>query len=184
MPVLGEVAREVSVSERTLRRAVARGLIRGRRVSPRRLELAAAERLYVEQHWPTLAGLLASLRTRHNVRLAVLFGSLARGDAHGSSDVDLLVELADGSRLSAARLARRLGDELGRRVQVVLLRDARDAPLLLADVLRDGRILVDRDGDWPRLRDQEQTIVAQAADAEARLGAELADAATFIRASM
>jgi predicted nucleotidyltransferase len=183
MPVLGEIAREVSVSERTLRRAVGRGLIRAHRMSPRRLELAASERLYVERHWSTLARLLASLRTRHNVRLAVLFGSLARGEVHDASDVDLLVDLAAGSRLSAARLARNLGDELGRRVQIVLLRDAQEAPLLLADVLRDGRLLVDRDSEWPRLKDREATIAAQAAAAEKRLDADLADAAAFLRAS-
>jgi predicted nucleotidyltransferase len=183
MPVLHEIAREVAVNERTLRRAVERGLIRAQRVSPRRLDLAASERLYVERHWPTLARLLASLRTRHNVRLAVLFGSFARGDAHSGSDMDLLVDLADGSRLSAARLAGRLAEELGRRVQVVLLRDARDAPLLLADVLRDGRVLIDRDGAWPRLKDQEPTIVREATEAEARLSSELEDAAAFIRAS-
>ena len=34
--------------------------------------------------------------TRHCCRRAGLFGSAARGDMHGESDVDILVELPDG----------------------------------------------------------------------------------------
>ena len=42
--------------------------------------------------------LLAALRAQPNVRLAVVFGSVARGNENARSDLDLLVELRnDGS---------------------------------------------------------------------------------------
>ncbi len=41
-----------------------------------------------------------ALLPKHDVRLAVLYGSLARGDEDAGSDLDLLVSLAD-DRLSA-----------------------------------------------------------------------------------
>lgn len=51
-----------------------------------------------------------------------LFGSLARGEAVESSDVDLMFDLAPGARFSLfdqARIARQLGDALHARVDFV-----------------------------------------------------------------
>lgn len=125
-----------------------------------------AERSYLRRAWPLLARLRELLRTEPEVSLAVLFGSWARGDAHDASDVDLLVSLR--ARGNARRVASRLSDKLGRRVQLVTLDDARGAPLLLREVLREGRVLVDRDGVWSVLvRDRER--IERAARRERRL---------------
>jgi predicted nucleotidyltransferase len=162
MTELDSLAAELGVSGRTLRRAAARGLLRVDRPSPRRGSMSARERRYLLRHWPLLHALVGLLRTEPNVRLAVLFGSLARGEGHPQSDVDVLVGLDRSERLARARLALHLGEQLGRNVQLVSLEDAERSPLLLADVLRDGRVLVDRDGEWARLRLRERAIVRQA----------------------
>jgi hypothetical protein len=43
-------------------------------------------------------------------------------------------------------------------VDVVRLQDAEDNPLFLADLLREGRVLVDREGLWPKLRRREGAL--------------------------
>lgn len=177
MTVLHSLAEELAVDERTLRRAIGRGLIRASRPSERRLELSFAERRYVEAHWPLLRELLARLRTRHNVRLAVLFGSVARGDDRPASDVDLLVSFASEQFHSATTLAATLGDEIGREVQVISLEAARHSPLLLADVLQHGRVLVDRDGEWEKLERAAARIHREAREADAKLDEQLAELA-------
>jgi hypothetical protein len=45
----------------------------------------------------------------------------------------------------------RLSRALGRDVQTVRLADARRVPTLLADVIAQGRVLVDREGIWADL---------------------------------
>lgn len=171
MAMLHLLAGPVGASERTLRRAAARGLIRGARPSPRRLVLAAGEIAYLREHWPLLEQLVETLRKHPNVRLAVLYGSLARGDEQAESDLDLLVRLRRDDYRSRADLAGSLADATGRQVQIVSLAQAEEAPLLLADVLRDGRVLVDRELDWPRLRRREHRIVERARAEDERLGA-------------
>lgn len=76
-----------------------------------------------------------------------LFGSVARGSASAASDIDLGVLMADRP---ASTLDGRLLDfeaalerELGRSVQIAILNDA--PPDLAHRVLRDGRILLERD---------------------------------------
>jgi predicted nucleotidyltransferase len=76
-----------------------------------------------------------------------LFGSVARGDARPASDVDLAVLLAEPPPRTLDGLGLDLADELqaelGAPVQVVVLDTA---PCDLTHrVLRDGRLLVDRD---------------------------------------
>ena len=88
--------------------------------------------------------------------LAVLFGSTARGDDDARSDVDVLVVLADPSVARLAALAERLSARTDRDVQPVRLGDAESSPLLMADVLEQGRVLVDREGRWPALRAQRE----------------------------
>jgi predicted nucleotidyltransferase len=156
--VLDDLARELGLSERTLRRAVASGAIRAERPSPRRLRLSEGEREWVLRHWPTVAKLREELRTEPSVRLAVLFGSSARGRQHRRSDVDLLVELDAPSRDRLARLEERLSSAAAREVRLVSARDAQESPGLLADALRDGRVLVDRDGLWARLKRREPSV--------------------------
>jgi predicted nucleotidyltransferase len=180
MSVFASLAAELGVSERSLRRAANRGTIRAQRLSPRRSEFSFAERHYVETHWKLLSKLLSLLRTRPNVRLAVVFGSVSRGDDRPRSDVDLLVSFAREEAHTAASLGATLAEEMGRRVQVVSLSTARRTPLLLVDVLRDGRVLVDRDDEWPSLTRDERAIRRQAAAAEADLDRSMAELAELV----
>lgn len=59
-------------------------------------------------------------------------------------------------------LADRLRERTGLVLEVVALDDARRHPALLAQVLRDGRVLVDRDGRWPGLMAQGDRIRREA----------------------
>ena len=139
------------------------GTLRARRNGPRRLRLASGEREYLRVHWPLLSGLRQALRTEHGVRLAVLYGSLARGDEDAGSDLDLLISFADERPLAGAKLAVRLERLCGRQVDIAdLERVEARAPLLLDRVLDEGRVLVDRDGQWRLLRDRRGAIRARA----------------------
>jgi predicted nucleotidyltransferase len=155
MTVLASLAQEVGVNERTLRRAVGQGTLRAMRLSPRKLELSLAEAQYVRGSWGLLAALRRTLRTEHDVRFALLFGSAARGAEEPGSDVDLLVDLRDPSLERIADLSVKLAQSTGRPVDVVRLGDAESDPAFLADLLRDGRVIVDRERAWPRLRARE-----------------------------
>src|SRR6185312_14956473 len=105
---LQELAQSLQVNERTLRRAWALGTMRGERITPYKLRVPVDERVYLRRHWPTIGKLRAALRTEPNVSLAVLFGSVARGDDDEQSDVDLLVGLRDPGLDNRVALARRL----------------------------------------------------------------------------
>jgi predicted nucleotidyltransferase len=167
MTVLHEVAEEIGAHERTLRRGLSDGLLRGRRPTPRTVELAAGELGYLRVHWPLLAALREALRSERSVRLAVLIGSAARGTLGEGSDVDVLVELADADWRAQDRLRERLTRVAGRPVDLVALEVAAADPLLLDAVLRDGRVLVDRHGRWPSVmarRAQTARAASRAAD--------------------
>ena len=86
----------------------------------------------------------------------MLFGSKARGDSSADSDIDLLLGLRKGGDGKA--IGSRVAERLGQPVQVVRLDEAERAPMLLSEVLRDGRVLVDRDGVWAELRKRTATI--------------------------
>lgn len=153
MDSLRQVAAELSIPERTFKRAAADGLIRGERLSPRRFRVPFREETYLRSHWRLLHVLRAALRTEPNVRLAVLFGSTAKGDDDEGSDIDMLVVLEDSSVGRFVALTERLSGVLGRDVQLVRLADAENVPVLMADVVEQGRVLVDRDNGWTALRD-------------------------------
>lgn len=155
---MGFAAKEVGVNERTLRRAVNEGTLRASRPSPRKLELSFSEDRYLRGHWPLIAKLREALRTEHNVRFAMLFGSTARGDDTEGSDVDVIADLLDSTLEPVLDLAIKLEDAIGRSVDVVRLEDAEDDPTFLAMALADARVLVDRDEVWPRLRREESGL--------------------------
>jgi predicted nucleotidyltransferase len=160
---LAELAGELGADERTLRRAMADGTIRCERLSPRRRLVSEEERRYAVGHWALLARLRRALRTERNVRLAVVFGSVARGDDTPDSDVDLLVSLAEDRPDAAVRLAVRLEGTLGRRVDVARVERVRaTAPLLLVRAVDEGRVLLDRDGEWAGLRERREELVLAA----------------------
>jgi predicted nucleotidyltransferase len=160
---LVDLAGELGADERTLRRAVADGMIRCERVSPRRRRVGEEERRYAVGHWPLLAKLRQALRTERNVRLAVVYGSVARGEDTPRSDVDVLVSLAEDRPDAAVKLAVRLEGALGRRVDVARLERVREtAPLLLLRALEEGRIVLDRDGEWARLHKRRGEVARKA----------------------
>jgi predicted nucleotidyltransferase len=171
---LPSLAEELETTDRTLRRAISQGLIRATRPSPRTLELSPAERTYLRSSWQTLVRLRSALRTEPGVGLAVLFGSRARGDQRPESDVDLLVAVADASKVH--QLGRRLEAVLGLPIGLVLLEDARRAPLLMEQVVREGRVLVDRQSVWPEI-DRRRGEIRRAAARERQRIDEQFDAA-------
>jgi predicted nucleotidyltransferase len=146
------LAEDVGVNERTLRRAVNQGTLRGSRSTPRKLELPLHEREYVRRSWGLLSILRTALRTEPNVRFALLFGSTATGTDTPDSDVDVLVELRDASFERVVDLGTKLTRLVGRPVDVVELKDAEAEASFLAQIVGEGRVLVDRDELWPRLR--------------------------------
>jgi predicted nucleotidyltransferase len=160
---LPAVALDIGVPERTLRRAVQRGTVRCRRPGPRQVELAATERAYLRENWEIISAITEGLRTERNVRLAVLFGSIARGHAEADSDVDVLVSLAENRPTYLSHLAVRLQRVSGRQADVASLKRVEaDAPLLLDRVLDEGRVLIDRDGQWQDLRKRSPAIRVRA----------------------
>jgi predicted nucleotidyltransferase len=164
---LPTLAENLGADERTLRRAARRGAVRCRRPGPRQLELDAGELDYLHSHWELLHKLTMALRTERSARLAVLYGSAARGDDRRDSDVDLLVDLGARAPGATSALAARLERALGRRVDVAELgRVEQDAPLLLLYALDEGRVLVDRDRQWPELSARRSDVARAAQRAE------------------
>jgi predicted nucleotidyltransferase len=162
---VSQLAAELDAPERTLRRAVALGAVRSRRLSARRLRLADSEPEpeYLRDHWGLVSELRGAFRTEPRVRHAVLFGSMARGDDDISSDVDLLVNFREEERLDRLRLASRIERRIGREVDVANLKRAeRRDPLFLLQALDEGRVMVDRDGEWASLLDRRPAIYKRA----------------------
>ena len=160
---LADLAGELGADERTLRRVVADGTVRCERVGPRRQHISEEEHRWAVDHWPLVAKLRGALRTERNVRLAVLYGSVARGGDTWQSDVDILVSLAEDRPDAAVRLGVRLERTTGRRVDVARLDRVLDAaPLLLLRAIDEGRVIIDRDDMWPPLRERRGEIARRA----------------------
>jgi predicted nucleotidyltransferase len=163
-----DLALELKADERALRRAVADGTIHCERLGPRRRRVSEDERLWqltIGRCWPSCE---APCAPSANVRLAVLYGSVARGEDTPQSDVDLLVALAEDRPDAAVKLAVRLERALGRRVDVARPERVRDtAPLLLLRAIDEGRALIDRDAQWAQLRERRGEIARRATRAHA-----------------
>lgn len=151
MTELGLLADQIGASERTLRRAVNQGALKGTWRSPRRLDISAAEKRYARRSWSLLAALRNALRTEPNVRFAALFGSAARGEDEPGSDVDLVVAMRDGGLDRVIDLATKLGEATDRRVDLLELKEVEAHTELLLEVTSDARVLIDRDGLWTPL---------------------------------
>lgn len=83
------------------------------------------------------------LETRDDVRLAYVFGSVARGRARPASDVDVAVLFAgEPAPATLDRLAEDLEEAVGRRVDLVDL--AKAPPLLAHQVVSKGSCVVCR----------------------------------------
>lgn len=163
MSVAEELAEEVGTTGRSIRRALNDGLIRGERPSPKKLVIGVRERIYLREYWEVLSDLRQALRTEPSVNLAVLYGSTARGEADQDSDIDILVELKRDDALTVSGVRRRLELAANREVGLARLpRVEADAPLLLAEILDEGRVLVDRANRWPALQAQRASIERRA----------------------
>ena len=161
MNPLLSLADELGVNERTLRRAVSDGSLRATRTTPRTLRLSMTEQQYIRRTWWLISALRRALRTEHNVRFALLFGSAARGTDTPESDVDVLMTLRDARLDRVVDLEGKLARATGRRVEIVRLEDAEPQPALLAEVIADGRVLVDRDDAWAGLRGRGSRLQGQ-----------------------
>jgi len=88
-----------------------------------------------------------------SIRLAVLFGSLARDQVRRWSDVDLGVVLDTDDRQLRLDIEVMVGRGLHRDTDLVDLRRA--GPLLRFEVARDGIPVVERDPDtWARFKER------------------------------
>ena len=93
---------------------------------------------------PAVDALAQRLRGEPDLRVAIVFGSVASGEAEFDSDVDVAVMMA--RRMSGERriaLLQLIEAATGRPVDLVDLRDAGVAVMRAA--LNDGRVLVCRD---------------------------------------
>jgi predicted nucleotidyltransferase len=160
---LADLARELQIDARTLRRAAADGTIRCERTSARKQSLDKQEWGYVTEHWYLLSTLRRALRTEPNVRLAVLYGSAARGNQTPESDLDLLVSLAEDRPDAAVKLAVRVERATGQPVDVARINRVQStAPLLLLQAIDEGRVLLDRDGEWAGLTAHREELARRA----------------------
>ncbi len=180
---LAETAASLGCSERTLRRYVNAGVLRGRRVTPKGLEISREEERYLQSHWTLLNALNRVLRTERDIRLAVLFGSTAVGEDSADSDVDVLVSHRRPGALPLAGVASRLGRALGKRAHIVSLEQARTSPSLLADIVEEGRPLLDRDDVWPKVLADRGDILAHASQEDRAITARAVAAIAGARAT-
>ena len=181
---LGHTAKELGCSERTLRRYVNDGLLHGRRITSLGLELSSEETRYLRNHWTLLHTLKAALRTERDVRLAVLFGSTAVGEDQRSSDVDMLIAQCRPGPRPMAGLKQRLSRVLKQPVHLVGLEQAHGSPSLLADIVCEGRPLLDRDGLWSELNSEADDILARAAHEDRAVAASAFGAIAEARARL
>lgn len=92
-----------------------------------------------------------SLAEFPEIRLAVLFGSTARGSDTACSDVDLGVLLEDDDPSQLWDIDVAVAGGLRRTVDLVDLRRA--PPLLRFEIAREGRPLIEREeGEWTRFK--------------------------------
>ena len=90
--------------------------------------------------------LKSNLRSFPHVRLAVAFGSRARGDAHPTSDLDIAVELTPGSSLlDIGALVDRITTLTALKVDIVELSGLPESdPLMAYNIAKDGIPLIEK----------------------------------------
>jgi predicted nucleotidyltransferase len=85
------------------------------------------------------------------VRLAVLFGSTARGETGRRSDVDVAIRLGSEDQATRVRIEAALGIAAGRALDWIEMDEA--SPLARFEIARDGVLLVERDPHaWAEFR--------------------------------
>jgi predicted nucleotidyltransferase len=184
MSMTQELARELDVSDRTLRRAVSSELLHGVRRSANKLEISDDERAYICSHWDLLQALVGVFRTEPGVEAAILFGSVAKGTDRADSDVDLAVELRSEARTFLPALERRVRRAVDRPVHIVLLEDALANGRFALEIIDHGRPLTDRGEVWASLRRRRSTLARKAAAQATAREREMATAwETLVRAA-
>ncbi len=152
------MANELGVSDRTLRRAVALGLVRGVYMTQRGLYLGPDEIEYLRRQWTTLDRLRRALRNEPLVEFAVLYGAAARrrpSPVPGKGTLRLLLATRPRPPDALLRLHAKLTWAVDQAVALTALDGVADQPTLLLDAIRDGRVLVDRRGTaWSKLKRQ------------------------------
>lgn len=88
------------------------------------------------------ARLGAAARQQPEIVLAVVFGSLARGEAGAHSDVDVAIVLSSAGTSRRGAIEAELGRAAGREIDLVDLDGA--PPQLRFEIARDGRPLYER----------------------------------------
>lgn len=85
------------------------------------------------------------------VRLAILFGSAARGQERAGSDLDIGVLLDEDGGGSLWEVEKALAEAIRTSIDLVDLRRA--PPLLRFQIARDGRLILERlEGEWKRFK--------------------------------
>ncbi len=154
---------ELGTTDRTLRRLADTGTLRVSRRVGRNRVARPGEEAYLRSHWTLLSDLRSALRTERAVRMAVLFGSVARSADHPESDLDLMVDLGNAPTLRQRwGLRRRLSQKLGRKVDLFVLDDLRSQPEILSPLLDTARPVVDREAAWPELIAQRGNLARRA----------------------
>jgi len=89
---------------------------------------------------PFDTAMMIDICRRNDVTMIGLFGSMARGEATNSSDIDLIVRFAKPkSLIGVISLEQQLAEALGRDVD--LLTESALSPYLRERILRDLRVL-------------------------------------------
>ena len=89
-----------------------------------------------EKYIELLTDSIPYIRDRFEVKSMLMFGSVARGDEHAESDVDLFVDMPPKA-FQVIRLKQYLQKLLGRTVDVVRQHSRLD-PFLTNEIKRDG----------------------------------------------
>lgn len=178
------IASEVGCSERTMRRYLRDGLLHRRLGRARALEISEQERRYMKRHWVLLSALKSGLRTERDVRLAVLFGSVATGEDRPDSDVDIMVARRSSSPRSRGALSLRLRRALGRPVHLLDLEQAEESATLFLDIIDEGRLLVDRERQWAGLLARRADLFVEAVQEDRERASEAQHAIAAARARL
>lgn len=90
----------------------------------------------------TIRRRVAPVLRRYGVRRAAVFGSVARGSARKTSDVDLVVEVGSMGLFTFIGLKQDLEERLGNRVDLVTYRAIR--PEMLDQILREQVMIYEK----------------------------------------
>ena len=90
-----------------------------------------------------ISRMLEPVFIQNNVKRAAVFGSYARGEQDGSSDMDFVVEFTDGaSLLDLGGLFEDVREMTGRNVDIITYRTlAREPESFSLNVLRDAKVI-------------------------------------------